>query len=69
MDETPCYFDMASDKTLHFKGDKNVEGVDTGNQKSRFTVVLCSSASGFFVKSMIIFKGLKKVPKNDNKKI
>ena len=28
MDETPCYFDMASDQTLHFKGDKDVDGID-----------------------------------------
>ncbi len=63
MDETPCYFDMASDQTLHFKGDKNVDGTDTGHQKSRFTVVLCCSAEGKMVRALIIFKGLKNVPK------
>ena len=30
MDKTPCYFNMASDQTLHFKGDKNVDDIDTG---------------------------------------
>ena len=33
MDETPCYFNMASDQTLDFKGDKNVDGIDTGHRK------------------------------------
>ncbi len=64
MDETPCFFDMANDTTLHFKGDKNVDGVDTGNRKSRFTVTLTVSLSGKVVKSQIIFKNLKFVPKN-----
>lgn len=63
MDETPCYFDMASDQTLHFKGAKNVDGVDTGHRKSRFTVVLCCSGDGRMIKTLIIFKGLKNVPK------
>ena len=63
MDETPCYFDMASDQTLHFKGDKNLDGVDTGHRKSRFTVTLCCCADGRMVKTLIIFAGLKNVPK------
>ena len=63
MDETPCYFDMASDQTLHFKGANNVDGVDTGHRKSRFTVVLCCSGDGRMIKTLIIFKGLKNVPK------
>ena len=63
MDETPCYFDMASDQTLHSRGEKNVDGIDTGHKNSRFTVALCWSADGRMIKSLIIFKGLKKVPK------
>ena len=63
MDETPCYFDMASDLTLHVKGDKNVDGVDTGHRKSRFSVTLCCCADGRMVKTLIIFKGLKNAPK------
>ena len=63
MDETTCYFDMASDQTLHFRSEKNVDGIDTGHKKSRFTVALCCSADGRMIKSLIIFKGLKKVPK------
>lgn len=63
MDETPAYFDMSADSTLHFKGDKNVDGLDCGNRKTRFTVVLCASACGKLTPTMIIFKGLKNVPK------
>ncbi len=56
MDETPCYYDMASDHTLDFKGAKNVDGVDTENRKSRFTTVFCASASGRLVKTLIILR-------------
>ena len=63
MDEMPCYFDMASYQTLHFKGDKNVDGIDIGHRKSRFTVTLCCCADGRMVKTLIVFKGLKNVPK------
>ena len=33
MDETPCYFDMTKNRTMHFKGEKTVEGLDTGHTK------------------------------------
>lgn len=62
MDETPCFFDMAGDSTIHFKGEKNVDGVDTGHRKSRFTTVIAASASGRMLKALIILKGLKKTP-------
>ena len=58
MDKTPCYFDMALDQTLHFKGNKNVNGIDTGHRKLRFTVTLCCCADGRMVKTLIVFKGL-----------
>ena len=51
MDNTQCYFDMASDQAPHFKGDKNVDGIDTGHRKSRFTVTLCCCAGGRMVDS------------------
>uniref|UniRef100_A0A914XQ42 HTH CENPB-type domain-containing protein n=1 Tax=Plectus sambesii TaxID=2011161 RepID=A0A914XQ42_9BILA len=63
MDEIPCYFDMMRDLTLHFKGSKNVDGCDTGNRKSRFTVALTVCADGHMAKALVIFRGLKKVPK------
>ncbi len=63
MDETPSYFDMASSSTLHFKGEKTVDGLDTGHAKTRFTAVLCVSANGHMIHTLIILKGLKKIPK------
>ena len=49
MDEMACYFDMALDQTLHFKGNKNVDAIDTGHRKLRFTVtfvLLCRWTNG-----------------------
>ena len=63
MDETPVYIDMVSNCTLDFKGNKNVDGVTTGHEKCRFTVALTISAAGNFLKTYVIFKGLKNVPK------
>ena len=63
MDETACYFDMCHSRTLHFQGDKTVDGLDTGHSKNRFTVVLCISAAGTVIRTQIILKGLKKIPK------
>ena len=63
MDKTPCYFDMASDQALHFKDNKNVDGIDTDHRNLRFTVTLCCCADGQMVKTLIVFKGLKNVPK------
>ena len=65
MDETPCYMDMSSDTTLDFIGNKNVDGVNTGHDKSRFTVVLCICADGRIINTMIILKGLVNVPRVD----
>ena len=63
MDETPCYVDMVGTSTLHFKGEKNVDGQTTGHDKTRFTVVITIDANGRVLKSLVILKGLKKVPK------
>lgn len=63
MDETPCYFDMVRDCTLDFVGSKNVVGVDTGFRKNRYTVCLTISLDGRMLPPMIIFRGLKKIPK------
>ena len=38
MDETPVYMDMPGERTMHFKGSKTVDIINTGNEKSRFTV-------------------------------
>jgi hypothetical protein len=62
MDEVPCYYDMARDTTLHFKGAKNVDGVDTGYSKQRYTVCLAVSLDGKILKTLIVFRNLKKIP-------
>ena len=63
MDDTPVYINMVSPTTLDFIGNKNLDGATTGNEKSRFTVVITVSASGKMLKAYVIFKGLKNVPK------
>jgi transposase-like protein len=63
MDETPVYIDMMSNTTISFKGEKTTEAVNTGNSKTRFTVVVTISSSGKLLKAMVIIKGRKTVPK------
>jgi hypothetical protein len=62
MDETPVYIDMLSSSTLSFAGEKTTEANGTGNDKTRFTVVLTVSAAGKILKTMGFLR-LKKVPK------
>jgi len=64
MDETPVYFDMPSSSTYDLRGVKFVPAKTTGNHKLRFTVVLSMTADGRKLPPMIIFKNLKKVPKD-----
>lgn len=63
MDETPMYFDMASDTTYAPVGSKDVLVKTTGHEKLRFTVVLTVTASGSRLRPMLIFKNLKNIPK------
>jgi len=44
MDETPVWFDMAGNFTVNQKGEKTVQIRSTGNEKTRFTVVLTCTA-------------------------
>ncbi|KAI5152846.1 hypothetical protein ENBRE01_3057 [Enteropsectra breve] len=63
MDETPIYVDMAGSRTISFLGEKTTEIVSTGSTKTRLSVVLCMNKSGELSKTMVIIKGLKRVPK------
>lgn len=63
MDETPVYVDMMATRTISFTGEKNTEAHSTGHNKTRLTVVLAITASGKFLKTMVILKNLKNVPK------
>jgi len=42
-DEVPLYFDMTSDYTIHFKGEKQVKVISHGNAKTRLTFMPCIS--------------------------
>ena len=44
MDETPVWFDMAGNFSIHPKGEKTVHIRRTGNENNRFTVVLTCAA-------------------------
>ena len=63
MDETPVYIDMVSSTTMDFIGSKNVDSMTTGHEKCRFTLAITTCAAGNMLKSYVIFKGLKNVPK------
>ena len=56
MDETPMFFDLPSNKTIHFAGEKCVTVRTTGAEKQHFTVVLACLADGTKLKPMVIFK-------------
>lgn len=56
MDEIPLTFNCPPNKTVHFKGDKTVRNVTTGNEKTSFICVLACAANGQKLKSLLIFK-------------
>lgn len=62
-DETPLWFDMPANRTIDFRGVKTVASKTTGKEKLRYTVVLAAFADGSKLPPMIIFKGLKRIPK------
>ncbi|CAB4486255.1 unnamed protein product [Rhizophagus irregularis] len=64
MDETPVWFDMAGNFTIHTKGDKTIHIRGTGNEKNRFTVVLTCAADGTKFPAICIFKG-KQMPRGE----
>ena len=61
MDETPMYFDMASNTTIEKKGTKSVSIRTTGAEKRHLTVVLAASADGSMLPPFVIFKGKRKL--------
>lgn len=56
MDEVPLTFDAPPNRTVAQTGDKSVKITTTGNEKTRFTVVLACLASGKKLKPMVIFR-------------
>ena len=63
MDETPMWFDMPSNRSIDFRGVKTVLSKTTGKEKMRYTVVLAALADESKLTPMLIFRGLKNVPK------
>ena len=63
MDQTPCYFDSPKNRTFDFSGNNTVGVRTTGNEKTRFTLMLCADNQGRKLEPTIIFKGIKNVPK------
>ena len=57
------YGDMPSSRSYDFRGVKSVPAKTTGKEKLRYTVVLSAMADGSKLAPMVIFKGLKHVPK------
>ena len=63
MSKTPVYIDMMQTRTISFKIKKNTEATSSGHEKTRLTVVLGISIDGTFLRSMVILRGLKKMPR------
>lgn len=55
-DQTPLTFDLPYDTTIAQKNSKSVSIRTTGNEKNRFTVMLCCLADGTKLPPYIIFK-------------
>lgn len=56
MDEVPVWFDMPQSRTYDIEGNRTIKVRTTGNEKQRFTVVLCTLSTGEKVKPMLIFR-------------
>jgi hypothetical protein len=55
-DQTPVYFKMPLDTTVHKKGDKNVTVRTGGNEKQRCTAMLCITVDGRKLPPYIVLK-------------
>jgi hypothetical protein len=56
MDGTPVYIDIPGERTIHFKGSKTVDILNTVHEKSRFTVTITINAYGDVLPTFVIFK-------------
>lgn len=57
MDEVPVWIDMPANHTYERRGETSVKLSSTGQEKTRFTVVLATLSNGLKLRPMIIFKG------------
>lgn len=60
----PLWSDLPQSRTFDLKGVQRVTCKMTGKEKLRCTLVLSATADGTKLRPMIIFKGLKNVPKD-----
>ena len=63
MDETPAYYDLVPTRTLETIGSMTVDMLNSGHDKTRFSLIITIRANGILLLIGIIFKGLKKVSK------
>jgi len=63
MDEIPLMFDVPSNTTVEVKGAKTIMIKTSGNEKTRYTVVLACCADGTKRPPLLIFKR-KTLPKD-----
>ena len=56
MDEVPLTFDVLSNKTVDVKRAKTITIKTSGNEKTRYTVVLVCCADGTKLPPLLIFK-------------
>ena len=61
MDKTPCWLDMPGETTVEHVGARSVPLRTTGNEKSRFTVVLAAMADGWKLKPLVVLKGVRPI--------
>lgn len=58
VDETPIYIDPTTTRTLDDVGARSIDVVDSGNNKSRITLVVIITGSGQIFPSYLLFKGI-----------
>lgn len=56
MDEVPVWFNTPGGRTYDYEGNRTIKILTTGNEKLRFTVVLCTLSTGEKVKPLLIFR-------------
>ena len=57
MDQTPIFFDMSTGRTLSAAGERTVNGRTSSSSTLRVTVAVSVTASGNFLKPLVVFKG------------
>ena len=59
MDETPIWFEMISKNTISKLGEKGVIVRTFGSERTRISVILCTSVNGEKTPPLLVFKGKK----------